>query len=281
MSTRKQQSQVTQFTRQVTFCKAIPQGTNLSELSQRLNATKQLFETFKQNQDELEEKCGDDNIELQYNTRAQVEDYFFFCSAQLTEAINHLNTQAARASIGNNNGNNGNARNQHQEVKLPRMEIIPFSGKYEDWTSFKDLFTTLIHDNKNISNAQKLHYLKGNLEPEGTAYGLLKSISVTDANYAVAWTKLTDRYNHKRYIVDSLLKNFFNQPAIISENYQEIKTLIDNSSEIIQGLQIQGIPVNQWDAILVHVIVSKLDSETHKHWELKLTKDVLPKFSEL
>lgn len=279
MSLRKQQSQVTQFTRQVNFCKAIPQGTTLSELTQRLNTTKQMFEEFKQNQDEVEETCGEDSREVHFSTRAQIEDYFFFCSAQLTEAINYVNKQTQRANNDNNNGNNGNARIQQQEVKLPRIELTPFSGRYEDWTSFKDLFTTLIHNNNSISNAQKLHYLKTNIK--GTAYSLLKSINITDANYDDAWDKLTDRYNHKRYIVDSLLKNFFNQPGIVSENYSEIKTLIDKSSEIIQGLKIQGIPVNQWDAILVHVIVAKLDSETHKHWELKLTKDVLPKFSEL
>lgn len=74
MSLRKQQSQVTQFTRQVNFCKAIPQGTTLSELTQRLNTTKQMFEEFKQNQDEVEETCGEDSREVHFSTRAQIED---------------------------------------------------------------------------------------------------------------------------------------------------------------------------------------------------------------
>ncbi|XP_037049571.1 uncharacterized protein LOC119083867 [Bradysia coprophila] len=276
MSLKKQQSQLNQFTRTVTFCKAIPVGTTINELIQRLENVKQLFTEFKQNQEQVEESCGEDNIDVQFTMRGQVEDYFFYCCSRFNEAIDYLK---AKKQDKDKEHANKNAPSQQQEVKLPRIELTPFSGLYEDWTSFKDLYTTLIHDNKSIANDQKLHYLKTNVE--GDAYGLLKSINVTEANYPDAWKKLMDRYEHKRYIVDSLLKRFFEQPAVTCENHSEIKALIDKSSEIVQGLKVQGLPVNQWDTILVYVVVSKLDGETHKHWELRLKKDELPTFSDL
>lgn len=100
--------------------------------------------------------------------------------------------------------------------------MTSFSGEYEDWTEFRDTFHSLIHTNKSIDNVQKLHYLKSIVK--GNAAGLIKSITTTDANYAVAWKKLKDRYDHKRYIVDSLLKRFFNQPSITCEDHSEIKS---------------------------------------------------------
>lgn len=124
-----------------------------------------------------------------------------------------------------------------------------------------------------------MHYLKTNVV--GDAERLLRAITTTEANYQEAWKKLKDRYDHKRYIVDSLLKKFFGQPKINSENHVEIKSLIDTSSEVIQSLSLQGIPVHKWDAVVVHVIVSKLDTETHKQWELKQTKDEIPTFKQL
>lgn len=155
--------------------------------------------------------------------------------------------------------------NRQQEVKLPRIELTPFSGEYEDWTSFRDLFLSLIHNNKSISNVTKLHFLKKNVQ--GNAHSLIKALNVTEANYVEAWKKLTERYDHKKFIVDSLLKSFFTQPRVHKENHADIKQLIDRSLEIVQGLQLQGIRVDHWDAILVHVIALKLNAETHKQWE--------------
>lgn len=71
MSTKKQSSQLTQFTRMVNFCKAIPNTTTLNELNQRLESTKQLFEDFKLNQDQIEEVCGDEHMEHQYTIRVR------------------------------------------------------------------------------------------------------------------------------------------------------------------------------------------------------------------
>src|ERR1700744_4847664 len=66
-----------------------------------------------------------------------------------------------------------------------------------------------------------------------------------------------------------------------TEDPKALKDLIDNSTETIRSLQVLGLPVNQWDTILVHVVASKLDEETHKQWELKLKKDELPTFQSL
>lgn len=279
MSAKKQQSQVTQMTAQVHFCKAIPKETTLSELRIRLDKVNKLYDEFETNQNALDELVGSDLAAQNNAVRQQIDDFYFLCAATLQEAITGL-TKLQEQHERQQQSRGGNERHQ-QEVKLPKIEIPLFSGNYEDWTSFRDFFNSLIHTNKTIGNVQKLQYLKGALDPDGEAHALIKLIPVTDANYAEAWRKLTSRYDHKRYIVDSLLKSFFSQPKISKENHNDIKKLIDRSSEIVQSLQLQGVRVDHWDCIIVHVIVSKLDCETHKHWELLQKKNELPKFKDL
>lgn len=255
-------------------CKTIDGHTTISALQTKLKQVKNLYDEFGVIQTAIEEACNsEDNLRIEFVTRGQVDDFYFFCVSELQEAINAKNVVQQVVQP------NANNRNASQDIKLPKVELTAFSGEYEDWPSFKDLYNTLIHNNASLSSVQKLHYLRTNVK--GGAYDLIKTISITEANYAQAWKKLTDRYDHKRYIVDSHLKTLLNQPQVTFEDHKAIKTLIDKSSEIVRALQVQGLPVNQWDAFLVHIVVSKLDSESHKQWELKLKKDELPKFAEL
>lgn len=43
---------------------------------------------------------------------------------------------------------------------LPRIQLPQFSGRYEDWPPFRDLFTSLITNDQSISDVARLHYLK-------------------------------------------------------------------------------------------------------------------------
>lgn len=126
---------------------------------------------------------------------------------------------------------------------------------------------------------QKFHHLKNKLD--GPAAGLIKSLHMTEANYQEAWRRIVNRYQNKRFIVESHLETLFNQKAIQQEDAMEIKRLIDQTAEVVRSLQVIGLPVNQWDAILVYIISSKLDKETHKQWELTLKKEELPTFNDL
>ena len=72
-----------------------------------------------------------------------------------------------------------------QDVQLPKINMPQFAGNYHDWGSFRDLYKSLIHENKALSNVQKLHYLKSTVT--GEAEQLLKQIQITDKNYEVAY----------------------------------------------------------------------------------------------
>lgn len=43
-------------------------------------------------------------------------------------------------------------------VQLPVIDLPKFNGTYEVWLSFKDIFYSLVHSNKSISDIQEYHY---------------------------------------------------------------------------------------------------------------------------
>lgn len=55
---RRQASIQTQFTRHVAYCKKIPQGTTTYELSERHKSIVELYQEFRELQEEIEEECG-------------------------------------------------------------------------------------------------------------------------------------------------------------------------------------------------------------------------------
>lgn len=51
-------------------------------------------------------------------------------------------------------------RTMFNSMALPRLKIPIFNGKYEEWPTFQDIFTTMIETNANISMVEKMQYLK-------------------------------------------------------------------------------------------------------------------------
>lgn len=171
------------------------------------------------------------------------------------------------------------------EVKLPQINLPCFTGGYDEWQTFYDMFVSLIHDNANLSAVQKLHYLKSSLS--GEPANLLKNLSTTEMNYYEAWKQLIKRYNNKRYNVNEIMKRLFSQKTMSSDSAAAIKQLLDTTSSALKSLNNLGVKTENWDIIINHLVVSKLDSESRKQWEIQISQtaeensDELPTWKQL
>lgn len=171
---------------------------------------------------------------------------------------------------------------EHDDIKLPKINIPQFTGNYQDWTSFHDLFVSLIHNKEKVAKVNKLHYLKSYLtgEPEQ----LLKHLSVTEENYDIAWSTLKNRYNNKRIIVNSILNRLMNQKKMHNPTAKSIRELLDTTVECLNQLKTQNVDCSSWDALIIYIIVTKMDTDSHKEWEEEISTlniQELPKFSKL
>lgn len=168
------------------------------------------------------------------------------------------------------------------QVRLPSIQIPTYSGSYDEWPTFQDLFVSLVHNNTSLSDVQKLHYLKCSMA--GEAEALLRHIRVTEANYTQAWEMLKARYGNKRIIVNTLLNRLCTQKRVSVQSANLLKMLLDNTTECINTLNNLNINTDSWDPIIIFLTVQKLDQETRKDWEnfsFKSNSDDLPLWDDL
>ena len=120
-------------------------------------------------------------------------------------------------------------------TKLPKLTLPSFSGKYTQYVSFWDQFTTLVDSEVDMTNFEKLFYFK--LSLKGDAAQIVTSLLVTDANYDIAERKLEERYNNKRSIVKAHLAAVLALPAIKRESSVELRKLLESTNEHVQALE--------------------------------------------
>lgn len=164
------------------------------------------------------------------------------------------------------------------QVKLPRIELPTFNGKYEEWHAFFDLFNSLIHSNRDISDTQKFHYLRSSLK--GDAAEIVSSLEISGANYADAWTRLKERYDNKRLIVQNHIRAIFDLPTIKRENGAAIRQILDGVLKHTRALRALKRPTDQWGDLLVHVVASKLYLRTIKEWKNTIDSTQVPTFTD-
>lgn len=194
-----------------------------------------------------------------------VEDLYLCVQGDLTDMLDTLTSVRPTRSTCPQDITMCEPKENNNIVKLPRIQLPIFTGTYEGWPTFNDLFLSLIHNNTSLSKVQKLHYLKSSVV--GEAEALLRNVQVTEDNYDQAWETLRNRYGNKRLIINTLLKKLFLQKKITVHSASQIKNILDTTSECLNSIKNQNISIESWDPVIIFFVVQKLDAETHKDWE--------------
>ncbi|XP_047504891.1 uncharacterized protein LOC125049565 [Pieris napi] len=152
--------------------------------------------------------------------------------------------------------------------KLPQIKIPIFSGKYDSWGIFKDLFTKIIHEDNMISSCEKMQYLKSHVQ--GDAAKIIQYLPISEVNYVTAWNLLTERYDDKRRISMELLDKLLDLPNIKKSNTKNLQELYDSINECLELLKQHGNEVVLWNLILCRLLSRKWDDETNTKYEEQL-----------
>lgn len=213
-----------------------------------------------------------------------VKDKFLLISDTVEEIMDTLSEGLERLQPSTVQANLDVSNSSHESritpVHLPRIDIPKFSGELTKWENFRDVFESLVANRSDLSNVQKLHYLKANLT--GVASRVLNNTQITDANYETAWELLKRRYNNPRAVVNAHLQTFVELPSVSAHSPDDLITLRDKSNDIYTALMNLKRPINLWEDLVVFIMVSKLDKATRRDWELTLGDDVgMPPFAKL
>ena len=213
----------------------------------------------------IEDVVPDERLQAELETacefRAEIREFI-----QQTNDFLEDQQAPSRGSTGEANGLHTMFSPRSSQIKLPKIDLPSFSGKYTEWTSFIDQFDSAVHGNPNLQNAETLNYLKSSLR--GEAHDLIKNVAVTDVNYELARRTLMDRFDNKRFIVSMHLSAVLHYPTLKTEDGTSLRKLLECLRENVVALEVQGCNTQDWDPILVHVIEQKLDPESQKQWQL-------------
>lgn len=88
---------------------------------------------------------------------------------------------------------------------------------------------------------------------------LLKHTSISGENFSRVWEALVTRYENKRVLVDSHLTAFFGTRKVNPAYSAELKRFLSKVTEALGALDALDCAVAQWDPVIVHTIVRKLD----------------------
>lgn len=139
-----------------------------------------------------------------------------------------------------------------------------FNDDINNWVTFHNLFDTLVHQNCSLSDIEKLQFLLSSLEHE--ALNEVKSLSISNENYLIAWNKLVKRYHNKRRLVSYHINKIIDLPQILNTSIKNIRSFISAFNEHSQALIPLGTDVIKESLILVCVslMLRKVDAGLRK-----------------
>ncbi|CAI6370378.1 unnamed protein product [Macrosiphum euphorbiae] len=206
--------------------------------------------------------------------RTKFENDYYCIRSQIQEIINTkkcLNSSINNMSV--------SASTSNSRVRLEPISLPTFTGNIQDWQSFYDCFRVMVHEDNGFSSAQRFYYLRSHLA--GAALDLVKSVPMTDVNYEVALNRLKQRYDNPGLVIQSHIRSILETPYIQKPSASELQGLHAHICVHIAALKAMKQPTDQWDAWLVTIIVSRLDTATSHDWQLRQESTDLPKYAAL
>ncbi|KAE9522830.1 hypothetical protein AGLY_016792 [Aphis glycines] len=212
------------------------------QVSTRLSKLNDLMDSFAKVQEdiiELDEGEDDDDEYLKY------QDIYCTVKANMEGIIAKHGVPEAAAST------NLSRSSVCDSIRLPTIKPPEFNGSLEDWASFIDTFNALFHNNSSLSDVVS-----------GPAADIIKNFTITAENYPAAYNELVRQYENKSLTIQSHIRSLLQTPKVQVPSAVELRNLHHHISSHVRALKALGQPVMHWDAWLVTLICSQLDSIT-------------------
>lgn len=163
-----------------------------------------------------------------------------------------------------------------ESIRLDAMRITKFDGDRNKWLKFFEDFKINVHE-KAYPNTLKLSQLRECLT--GTALRVIDAaLPANGDTYNGAWAALIERYDNKRFLVNSHLNSIFDFKL---NGKHDIMRLVDTYEATIRALKSLEVNTDGWDAILSYMVLKRVDDASRTAWEMKQEDSRLPTFDSL
>lgn len=164
-----------------------------------------------------------------------------------------------------------------RRIKLPESKLPSFEGDHTQWLSFKTEFDSMIDSQLDLSDTDKLHYLRSALK--GDALRKVQMLPITEDNYKKTREMLETAYSDKRVIVSRHLHCLIHLPKQEREDSQGLWKLVDHTRQHLESLR--AMKVTTIDEMVVALLEDKMHRSTSDAWDDRQVRGVLPKLEDL
>ncbi|XP_064469989.1 uncharacterized protein LOC135384731 [Ornithodoros turicata] len=256
-------AQVTKLIIEVTELRGDPtvSKTTLNGLLARLVASDS---DLRKTNDEIEPLIKDDDLAAEYESIIAYEEQAANAVAevqtrlgelQLTEMTSPATTPQVPATCPL-----GNQQTQSSGVKLPKLQLLTFTGELTQWLPFWEQFRTAVHENGKLTKTEKFQYLSTLLK--GQAASAIRGLQATESCYDDAIEILTQRFGDTGRIERDYLTRLRNLPAVKSSaDVSGLRTLYDHVQANVRGLRALGVSSATYASMMVDILLSSLPGD--------------------
>ncbi|GBN93770.1 hypothetical protein AVEN_62656-1 [Araneus ventricosus] len=141
--------------------------------------------------------------------------------------------------------NSENECSKSVKMKLPKIPLPIFDGKYEEWSSFGNQFMNLIANNDDLSDSEKLYYLRASLNGEA------KQVETEDVTFDSLFKALKERFENKKLIINAHLNAVINFEKIQYASAKDLRNLLDNTRKNLRALKVLEYERNELSDIVL------------------------------
>ncbi|KOB78747.1 hypothetical protein OBRU01_01602 [Operophtera brumata] len=167
---------------------------------------------------------------------------------------------------------------QRKSVKLPKLELMEFSGEPIKWPIFYESFRRTIHENPELSDYERVQYLINKLS--GRALSACSGIVPNADNYRTIWSTLVDMYEDKRNLAAAYLDQMLDCKLANSATSKNLASFLDKFCTAVSSLKSLKLD-NLSDFMLLHIALKKIDSSTARSFEMHHRDTSMPTYDNL
>ena len=168
---------------------------------------------------------------------------------------------------------------ESKTIKLPKLDVPTFDGNILYWLTFWEQYCVAIHDRSDLSQAQKLVYLRQSLK-DGSARSVIEGLSHSGEQYHEAVKCLQERYGRPRTIHQAHVSKIVNVPKLKDSSGRELRQLHDVLQQHLRALKATDKEPSAH--FITSLMEMKLDPDTMFEWQKSSQEfDDVPHYTKL
>ncbi|XP_036327395.1 uncharacterized protein LOC118740002 [Rhagoletis pomonella] len=139
------------------------------------------------------------------------------------------------------------------------------------------MFETMVHQRTDLEPTYKLSKLRQYVKPESVPM----VTGFYTGGYEEVWAELKRRYDNPYLLSETHVQRILALPTDPRDTQKVLRDIIDCVRNSFRALSVMGLPVTQWDALAIPILLPKLPVAARNDWGMSLKDNDIPRLEDL